>query len=289
MLCAMSADNTKTAPETRSGRVYSYVMSDCRLATERAELCACLHLLAAVGTCHGACRLGSGCSLGHGRYRLGYRSRSCLLRHRGNRLRHGSRSGLGHGRYRLRYRRRRGLGHRRTRLRYRSRSCLLGHRGHLLILGHLLVLLRLLILLIRLRSGLRFYLRLSSGVAVSVKTGILAGCKEQLINKVENNIADDSNAKESGDAGNTQQREHRNAQENQVNSACIVAYPDEAKRQEMLTVCDLSSLGGVLVLCTGTENELIQHDTARNGSNYAKKTDDHIRYEGTIDRIAKIF
>lgn len=57
----------------------------------------------------------------------------------------------------------------------------------------------------------------------------------------------------------------------------------------MLTVCDLSSLGGVLVLCTGTENELIQHDTARNGSNYAKKTDDHIRYEGTIDRIAKIF
>ena len=81
-------------------------------------------------------------------------------------------------------------------------------RGHLLILGHLLVLLRLLILLIRLRNGLRFYLRLSSGVAVSVKTGILAGCKEQLINKVENNIADDSNAKESGDAGNTQQREH---------------------------------------------------------------------------------
>lgn len=257
MLCAMSADNTKTAPETRSGRVYSYVMSDCRLATERAELCACLHLLAAVGACHGAFRLGSGCSL-----------------RRGNRLGRGSRSGLGHGRYRLRH---------------GSRSCLLGHRGHLLILGHLLVLLRLLILLIRLRSGLRFYLRLSSGVAVSVKTGILAGCKEQLINKVENNIADDSNAKESGDAGNTQQREHRNAQENQVNSACIVAYPDEAKRQEMLTVCDLSSLGGVLVLCTGTENELIQHDTARNGSNYAKKTDDHIRYEGTIDRIAKIF
>ena len=288
MLCAMSADNTKTAPETRSGRVYSYVMSDCRLATERAELCACLHRLAAVGACHGACRLGSGCSLRRGN-RLGHGSRSCLLRHRGNRLRHGSRSGLGHGRYRLRYRRRSGLGHRRNRLRYRSRSCLLGHRGHLLILGHLLVLLRLLILLIRLRSGLRFYLRLSSGVAVSVKTGILAGCKEQLINKVENNIADDSNAKESGDAGNTQQREHRNAQENQVNSACIVAYPDEAKRQKMLTVCDLSSLGGVLVLCTGTENELIQHDTARNGSNYAKKTDDHIRYEGTIDRIAKIF
>lgn len=288
MLCAMSADNTKTAPETRSGRVYSYVMSDCRLATERAELCACLHRLAAVGACHGACRLGSGCSLRHRRYRLGYRSRSCLLRHRGNRLRHGSRSGLGHGRYRLRYRRRSGLRHGRYRLRYRSRSGL-GHRGHLLILGHLLVLLRLLILLIRLRSGLRFYLRLSSGVAVSVKTGILAGCKEQLINKVENNIADDSNAKESGDAGNTQQREHRNAQENQVNSACIVAYPDEAKRQEMLTVCDLSSLGGVLVLCTGAENELIQHDTARNGSNYAKKTDDHIRYEGTIDRIAKIF
>ena len=106
---------------------------------------------------------------------------------------------------------------------------------------------------------------------------------------MENNIADDSNSKESGDAGNTQQREHRNAQENQVNSACIVAYPDEAERQEMLTVCDLSSLGGVLVLCLGAENELIQHDTARNGSNYAKKTDDHIRYEGTIDRIAKIF
>lgn len=282
MLCAMSADNTKTAPETRSGRVYSYVMSDCRLATERAELCACLHRLAAVGACHGACRLGSGCSLrrgnrlGHGRYRLRYRSRS----------------GLGHGGYRLGYRSRSGLGHRRNRLRHGSRSCLLGHRGHLLILGHLLVLLvllRLLILLIRLRSGLRFYLRLSSGVAVSVKTGILAGCKEQLINKVENNIADDSNSKESGDAGNTQQREHRNAQENQVNSACIVAYPDEAKRQEMLTVCDLSSLGGILVLCPGTENELIQHDTARNGSNYAKKTDDHIRYEGTIDRIAKIF
>lgn len=296
MLCAMSADNTKTAPETRSGRVYSYVMSDCRLATERAELCACLHRLAAVGACHGACRLGSGCSLrrgnrlgrgsrsglGHGGYRLGYRSRSGLG-HRGNRLRHGSRSGLGHGRYRLRYRHRSGLRHRGNRLQHGSRSCLLGHRGHLLILGHLLV------LLIRLRSGLRFYLRLSSGVAVSVKTGILAGCKEQLINKVENNIADDSNAKESGDAGNTQQREHRNAQENQVNSACIVAYPDEAKRQEMLTVCDLSSLGGVLVLCTGAENELIQHDTARNGSNYAKKTDDHIRYEGTIDRIAKIF
>lgn len=57
----------------------------------------------------------------------------------------------------------------------------------------------------------------------------------------------------------------------------------------MLTVCDLSSLGSVLVLCPGAENELIQHDTARNGSNYAKKTDDHIRYEGTIDRIAKIF
>lgn len=57
----------------------------------------------------------------------------------------------------------------------------------------------------------------------------------------------------------------------------------------MLTVCDLSSLGGILVLCPGAENELIQHDTARNGSNYAKKTDDHIRYEGTIDRIAKIF
>ena len=290
MLCAMSADNTKTAPETRSGRVYSYVISDCRLAAERAELCACLHRLAAVGACHVACRLGSGCSLrrgnrlgrrsrsglGHGRYRLGYRRRSGLG-HRGNRLRHGSRSGLGH---------------RRNRLGHRSRSrllILLGHRGHLLILGHLLVLLRLLILLIRLRSGLRFYLRLSSGVAVSVKTGILAGCKEQLINKVENNIADDSNAKESGDAGNTQQREHRNAQENQVNSACIVAYPDEAKRQEMLTVCDLSSLGGVLVLRLGAENELIQHDTARNGSNYAKKTDDHIRYEGTIDRIAKIF
>ena len=288
MLCAISADNTKTAPETRSGRVYSYVMSDCRLATERAELCACLHWLAAVGACHVACRLGSGCSLrrgnrlgrrsrsglGHGRYRLGYRSRSGLG-HRGNRLRRGSRSGL--------------LGHRRNRLRHGSRSGLLGHRGHLLILGHLLVLLRLLILLIRLRSGLRFYLRLSSGVAVSVKTGILAGCKEQLINEVENNIADDSNSKESGDAGNTQQREHRNAQENQVNSACIVAYPDEAERQEMLTVCDLSSLGGVLVLCLGAENELIQHDTARNGSNYAKKTDDHIRYEGTIDRIAKIF
>ena len=305
MLCAMSADNTKTAPETRSGRVYSYVMSDCRLAAERAELCACLHQLAAVGACHVACRLGSGCSLrrgnrlgrrsrsglGHGRYRLGYRSRSGLG-HRGNRLRHGSRSGLGHGRYRLRYRRRSGLRHRGNRLRHRSRSrllILLGHRGHLLILGHLLVLLRLLILLIRLRNGLRFYLRLSSGVAVSVKTGILAGCKEQLINKVENNIADDSNAKESGDAGNTQQREHRNAQENQVNSACIVAYPDEAERQEMLTVCDLSSLGSVLVLCLGAENELIQHDTARNGSNYAKKTDDHIRYEGTIDRIAKIF
>ena len=278
-------------------------MSDCRLATERAELCACLHRLAAVGACHGACRLGSGCSLrrgnrlgrgsrsglGHGRYRLRHGSRSCLLRHRGNRLRYGSRSGLGHGRYRLRYRRRSGLRHRGNRLRHGSRSCLLGHRGHLLILGHLLVLLRLLILLIRLRSGLRFYLRLSSGVAVSVKTGILAGCKEQLINKVENNIADDSYTKESGDAGNTQQREHRNAQENQVNSACIVAYPDEAKRQEMLTVCDLSSLGGVLVLCPGAENELIQHDTARNGSNYAKKTDDHIRYEGTIDRIAKIF
>lgn len=275
MLCAMSADNTKTAPETRSGRVYSYVMSDCRLAAERAELCACLHQLAAVGACHVACRLGSGCSL-----------------RRGNRLGRRSRSGLGHGRYRLRYRRRSGLRHRGNRLRHRSRSrllILLGHRGHLLILWHLLVLLRLLILLIRLRSGLRFYLRLSSGVAVSVKTGILAGCKEQLINKVENNIADDSNAKESGDAGNTQQREHRNAQENQVNSACIVAYPDEAKRQEMLTVCDLSSLGGVLVLCPGAENELIQHDTARNGSNYAKKTDDHIRYEGTIDRIAKIF
>lgn len=291
MLCAMSADNTKTAPETRSGRVYSYVISDCRLAAERAELCACLHRLAAVGACHVACRLGSGCSLrrgnrlgrrsrsglGHGRYRLGYRRRSGLG-HRGNRLRHGSRSCL--------------LRHRGNRLRHRSRSrllILLGHRGHLLILGHLLVLLRLLILLIRLRSGLRFYLRLSSGVAVSVKTGILAGCKEQLINKVENNIADDSNAKESGDAGNTQQRKHRNAQENQVNSACIVAYPDEAKRQEMLTVCDLSSLGGILVLCPGAENELIQHDTARNGSNYAKKTDDHIRYEGTIDRIAKIF
>lgn len=291
MLCAMSADNTKTAPETRSGRVYSYVISDCRLAAERAELCACLHRLAAVGACHVACRLGSGCSL-----------------RRGNRLGRRSRSGLGHGRYRLGYRRRSGLGHRRNRLRHGSRSCLLrhrgnrlrhrsrsrllillGHRGHLLILGHLLVLLRLLILLIRLRNGLRFYLRLSSGVAVSVKTGILAGCKEQLINKVENNIADDSNAKESGDAGNTQQREHRNAQENQVNSACIVAYPDEAERQEMLTVCDLSSLGSVLVLCPGAENELIQHDTARNGSNYAKKTDDHIRYEGTIDRIAKIF
>lgn len=291
MLCAMSADNTKTAPETRSGRVYSYVISDCRLAAERAELCACLHRLAAVGACHVACRLGSGCSL-----------------RRGNRLGRRSRSGLGHGRYRLGYRRRSGLGHRRNRLRHRSRSCLLrhrgnrlrhrsrsrllillGHRGHLLILGHLLVLLRLLILLIRLRNGLRFYLRLSGGVAVSVKTGILAGCKEQLINKVENNIADDSNAKESGDAGNTQQREHRNAQENQVNSACIVAYPDEAERQEMLTVCDLSSLGSVLVLCLGAENELIQHDTARNGSNYAKKTDDHIRYEGTIDRIAKIF
>ena len=322
MLCAMSADNTKTAPETRSGRVYSYVISDCRLAAERAELCACLHRLAAVGACHVACRLGSGCSLrrgnrlgrrsrsglGHGRYRLGYRrrsglghgryrlghgSRSCLLRHRGNRLRHGSRSCLlRHRGNRLRHRSRSGLGHRRNRLRHGSRSrllILLGHRGHLLILGHLLVLLRLLILLIRLRNGLRFYLRLSSGVAVSVKTGILAGCKEQLINKVENNIADDSNSKESGDAGNTQQREHRNAQENQVNSACIVAYPDEAKRQEMLTVCDLSSLGSVLVLCPGAENELIQHDTARNGSNYAKKTDDHIRYEGTIDRIAKIF
>ncbi len=291
MLCAMSADNTKTAPETRSGRVYSYVTSDCRLAAERAELCACLHQLAAVGACHVACSLGSGCSLrlgswlryksrsrlGHRRYRLGYRRRSGL-RHRRNRLRHGNRSCL--------------LRHRGNRLRHRSRSrllILLGHRGHLLILGHLLVLLRLLILLIRLRSGLRFYLRLSSGVAVSVKTGILAGCKEQLINKVENNIADDSNAKESGDAGNTQQREHRNAQENQVNSACIVAYPDEAKRQEMLTVCDLSSLGSILVLCPGAENELIQHDTARNGSNYAKKTDDHIRYEGTIDRIAKIF
>lgn len=279
-------------------------MSDCRLATERAELCACLHRLAAVGACHVACRLGSGCSLrrgnrlgrgrrsglGHGWYRLGYRRRSGLG-HRGNRLRHGSRSGLlGHRRNRLR----RGsrsclLGHRRNRLRYGSRGWLLGHRGHLLILGHLLVLLRLLILLIRLRCGLRFYLRLSSGVAVSVKTGILAGCKEQLINEVENNIADDSNAKESGDAGNTQQREHRNAQENQVNSACIVAYPDEAERQEMLTVCDLSSLGSVLVLCLGAENELIQHDTARNGSNYAKKTDDHIRYEGTINRIAKIF
>lgn len=282
-------------------------MSDCGLAAERAELCACLHRLAAVGACHVACRLGSRCSLrrgnrlgrrsrsglGHGRYRLGYRrrsglghrrnrlrhgSRNCLLRHRWNRLRHGSRSCL--------------LRHRGNRLRHRSRSrllILLGHRGHLLILWHLLVLLRLLILLIRLRNGLRFYLRLSSGVAVSVKTGILAGCKEQLINKVENNIADDSNAKESGDAGNTQQREHRNAQENQVNSACIVAYPDEAERQEMLTVCDLSSLGSVLVLCPGAENELIQHDTARNGSNYAKKTDDHIRYEGTIDRIAKIF
>ena len=291
MLCAMSADNTKTAPETRSGRVYSYVMSDCRLAAERAELCACLHRLAAVGACHVACRLWSGCSL-----------------RRGNRLGRRSRSGLGHGRYRLGYRRRSGLGHRRNRLRHGCRSCLLrhrgnrlrhrsrsrllillGHRGHLLILGHLLVLLRLLILLIRLRNGLRFYLRLSSGVAVSVKTGILAGCKEQLINEVENNIADDSNSKESGDAGNTQQREHRNAQENQVNSACIVAYPDEAERQEMLTVCDLSSLGGVLVLCLGAENELIQHDTARNGSNYAKKTDDHIRYEGTINRIAKIF
>ena len=262
-------------------------MSDCRLATERAELCACLHRLAAVGACHVACRLGSGCSL-----------------RRGNRLGRGSRSGLGHGRYRLGYRRRSGLGHRGNRLRRRSRSGLghrgnrlrhgsrsglLGHRRHLLILGHLLVLLRLLILLIRLRSRLRFYLRLSSGVAVSVKTGILAGCKEQLINEVENNIADDSNAKESGDAGNTQQREHRNAQENQVNSACIVAYPDEAERQEMLTVCDLSSLGSVLVLCLGAENELIQHDTASNGSNYAKKTDDHIRYEGTIDRIAKIF
>ena len=163
-----------------------------------------------MGACHVACRLGSGCSL-----------------RRGNRLGRRSRSGLGHGRYRLGYRRRSGLGHRRNRLRHRSRSCLLrhrgnrlrhrsrsrllillGHRGHLLILGHLLVLLRLLILLIRLRNGLRFYLRLSSGVAVSVKTGILAGCKEQLINKVENNIADDSNAKESGDAGNTQQREH---------------------------------------------------------------------------------
>ena len=263
-------------------------MSDCRLATERAELCACLHRLAAVRACHVACRLGSGCSLrrgnrlrrrsrsglGHWRYRLGYRRRSGLG-HRGNRLRRGSRSWL--------------LGHRRNRLRHGSRSGLLGHRGHLLILGHLLVLLRLLILLIRLRSGLRFYLRLSSGVAVSIKTGILAGCKEQLINEVENNIADDSNSKESGDAGNTQQREHRNAQENQVNSACIVAYPDEAERQEMLTVCDLSSLGSVLVLRLGAENELIQHDTARNGSNYAKKTDDHIRYEGTINHIAKIF
>ena len=287
MLCAMSADNTKTAPETRSGRVYSYVMSDCRLATERAELCACLHRLAAVRACHVACRLGSGCSLRRGN-RLGRRSRSGL-RHRRYRLGHRRRSGLRHGRYRLGYRRRSGLGHRGNRLRRGSRSCLLGHRGHLLILGHLLVLLRLLILLIRLRSRLRFYLRLSSGVAVSVKTSILAGCKEQLINEVENNIADDSNSKESGDAGNTQQREHRNAQENQVNSACIVAYPDEAERQEMLTVCDLSSLGGVLVLCLGAENELIQHDTARNGSNYAKKTDDHIRYEGTIDRIAKIF
>ena len=290
MLCAMSADNTKTAPETRSGRVYSYVISDCRLAAERAELCACLHRLAAVGACHVACRLGSRCSLRRGN-RLGRRSRSGLG-HGRYRLGYRRRSGLGHGRYRLRYRRRSGLRHRGNRLRHRSRSrllILLGHRGHLLILWHLLVLLRLLILLIRLRNGLRFYLRLSSGVAVSVKTGILAGCKEQLINKVENNIADDSNAKESGDAGNTQQREHRNAQENQVNSACIVAYPDEAKRQEMLTVCDLSSLGSVLVLCPGAENELIQHDTARNGSNYAKKTDDHIRYEGTIDRIAKIF
>ena len=279
-------------------------MSDCRLATERAELCACLHRLAAVRACHVACRLGSGCSLrrgnrlrrrsrsglGHWRYRLGYRRRSGLG-HRGNRLRRGSRSWLlGHRRNRLRRGSRSGLlGHRRNRLRHGSRSGLLGHRGHLLILGHLLVLLRLLILLIRLRSGLRFYLRLSSGVAVSVKTGILAGCKEQLINEVENNIADDSNSKESGDAGNTQQRKHRNAQENQVNSACIVAYPDEAERQEMLTVCDLSSLGSVLVLRLGAENELIQHDTASNGSNYAKKTDDHIRYEGTIDRIAKIF
>lgn len=266
-------------------------MSDCRLAAERAELCACLHQLAAVGACHVACRLGSGCSLRRGN-RLGRRSRSGLG-HRGNRLRHRRRSGLGHRRNRLRHGSRSCLlRHRGNRLRHRSRSrllILLGHRGHLLILWHLLVLLRLLILLIRLRNGLRFYLRLSSGVAVSVKTGILAGCKEQLINKVENNIADDSNAKESGDAGNTQQREHRNAQENQVNSACIVAYPDEAERQEMLTVCDLSSLGSVLVLCPGAENELIQHDTARNGSNYAKKTDDHIRYEGTIDRIAKIF
>ena len=287
MLCAISADNTKTAPETRSGRVYSYVMSDCRLAAERAELCACLHRLAAVGACHVACRLGSGCSLRRGNS-LGRRSRNGL-RHRRYRLGYRRRSGLGHRRYRLGYRRRSGLGHRRNRLRHGSRSGLLGHRGHLLILGHLLVLLRLLILLIRLRSRLRFYLRLSSGVAVSVKTGILAGCKEQLINEVENNIADDSNSKESGDAGNTQQREHRNAQENQVNSACIVAYPDEAERQEMLTVCDLSSLGSVLVLRLGAENELIQHDTARNGSNYAKKTDDHIRYEGTIDRIAKIF
>lgn len=200
-------------------------MSDCRLAAERAELCACLHRLAAVGACHVACRLGSRCSLrrgnrlgrrsrsglGHGRYRLGYRRRSGLG-HRGNRLRHGSRSCLlRHRGNRLRHRSRSGLGHRRNRLRHRSRSrllILLGHRGHLLILGHLLVLLRLLILLIRLRNGLRFYLRLSSGVTVSVKTGILAGCKEQLINKVENNIADDSNAKESGDAGNTQQREH---------------------------------------------------------------------------------
>lgn len=185
-------------------------MSDCRLAAERAELCACLHQLAAVGACHVACRLGSGCSLRRGN-RLGRRSRSGLG-HRGNRLRHGSRSGLGHRRNRLGHRSRSCLlRHRGNRLRHRSRSrllILLGHRGHLLILGHLLVLLRLLILLIRLRNGLRFYLRLSSGVAVSVKTGILAGCKEQLINKVENNIADDSNAKESGDAGNTQQREH---------------------------------------------------------------------------------